>query len=271
MRYTIDHDLHIHSHISLCSNIPEQNPVTILEYAKKNHLAHICLTDHFWDEKVPLTCPFDFYEVQNFEHISQALPLPQAEGVQFHFGCETDMDKHGRIGITPETLEKVEVVIVPTTHMHMNGFTIDPVDFSLERRAALYIQRFQALLDADLPAHKTGIAHLTCGLMAPDKHEDHLLLLDSLSDSVFEKLFDRAAKKGFGIELNMELSRYTEEELETILRPYRLAKKCGCTFYLGCDAHHPQDFVGAIDNFDRIITLLELEESDKFRPFSTEA
>ena len=35
MKFIIDHDLHIHSQLSLCSGIPEQTPKAILEYAKR--------------------------------------------------------------------------------------------------------------------------------------------------------------------------------------------------------------------------------------------
>ena len=36
MKFIIDHDLHIHSHLSLCSHDDAQTPARILEYAKDN-------------------------------------------------------------------------------------------------------------------------------------------------------------------------------------------------------------------------------------------
>ncbi len=50
MRYAVDHDMHIHSGISVCSKDPEQTPGRILKYAVDNNLKTIVLTDHFWDE-----------------------------------------------------------------------------------------------------------------------------------------------------------------------------------------------------------------------------
>ena len=50
-------------------------------------------------------------------------------------------------------------------------------------------------------------------------------------------LFKKAADLGVGIELNSFDMNFAEEEAETVLRPYRIAKKCGCKFYLGSDAH----------------------------------
>ena len=42
------------------------------------------------------------------------------------------------------------------------------------------------------------------------------------------------------------------------------AKKCGCKFYLGSDAHHPDALYEAIPKFQRGIDALELLEDDKF-------
>ena len=86
MRYKFDHDYHIHSHLSLCSNDPAQSNERILQYAKDNGLGEICLTDHFWDEKIP-KAP-DWYKKQDLAHIKQALPLPQDEKVRFLFDKE---------------------------------------------------------------------------------------------------------------------------------------------------------------------------------------
>ncbi len=46
MRFRYDHDFHIHSQLSLCSNDPEQSPERILACAKENGLTDIVLTDH---------------------------------------------------------------------------------------------------------------------------------------------------------------------------------------------------------------------------------
>ena len=76
MKYIIDHDLHIHSHISLCSGDPNQTNERILQYAVDNGFKTVCLTDHFWDEAVP-QLPESWYVGQGYDHIAQALPLPQ--------------------------------------------------------------------------------------------------------------------------------------------------------------------------------------------------
>lgn len=264
MRYIIDHDLHIHSQLSLCSGDAEQNKDNILRYGTENGLKHICITDHFWDETVPGAN--GWYKQQDYAHVSGILPLPQAEGTVFHFGCETDMDKFFTLGISPEVMKKFEFIIVPTNHLHMSGFTIDcEKDGSAQGRAKLCVERVHALLDMDLPFEKIGLAHLTCSLLAPDM--DHHDVLDLISDATLAEMLTRVAQKGAGVELNFPIKNYEGKELERELRLYRIAKDCGCKFYFGSDAHHPGGLAKAMERFALTVDALELTEDDKFRPF----
>ncbi len=266
MKYVIDHDYHIHSRLSSCSGIPEQTPERILQYAKENGFKQICLTDHFWDEDVPGAS--DWYKPQNYAHIVQSLPLPQDEQVKFYFGCECDMDRFYTVGLSKEKFEKFDFIIIPTTHMHMMGFTLTEADDTLERRKELYLLRMEELLKKDLPFYKVGLAHPTDGLLAPKNPEDHLEVLGMVSDEEFTDIFTKIAAKGMGIELNMGSFRgYNAEGWERSLHPYKIAKACGCKFYLGSDAHGPAALDEAKPIFEKIVDLLGLEESDKFNPF----
>ena len=259
MRYVFDHDLHIHSGLSLCSGNPEQSPERILSYAKANKLSTICLTDHYWDDDVP--GPSDWYRIQNYAHIAQALPLPQAENVRFLFGCETELRADLTVGVSEKGFDKFDFVIIPTTHMHMNGFTVRG-DEDAKERAELYVSRLDGVLDQNLPFHKIGIAHLTCGLMY-DKDPDSVMNL--VSDEALSRLFRKAVDRGVGIELNFDALDLTGERMDTVLRPYRIAKAEGCKFYFGSDAHQPEELDREKQTAERIIDLLGLEESDKFR------
>ena len=265
MRFKVDHDFHIHSHLSACSNHPEQTPENILAYAKKNGLRKICLTDHFWDEKVPGAS--DWYKPQNFAHITKALPLPQAEGISFYFGCESDMDKNFTIGVSAERAKEFDFIIVPTTHMHMTGFTLSEEDAkSCERRAELWVKRFDALLDSSMPFGKVGLAHITCSLINYQKQskEDLLKTLRLLPANEIHRLFARAKDKGLAIEINMADMNRDITDSEEVMRVYRIAKHQGCKFYLGSDAHKPAELAIAKDVFERAVDLIGLEESDKF-------
>ncbi len=260
MRYIYDHDLHIHSQLSLCSDDPEQTPAAILRYAEENHLHTICLTDHYWDETVPGVENFPWYGAQNTERLRRALPLPQTEGIRFLFGCETELKADLTLGISKKNCDLFDFIIIPTTHLHMNGFTCRG-DEDAEERAALYIKRFDAVLDMDLPFHKIGIAHLTCSLMY---RENYIAVLQAISDEAFIKLFRKAKERGVGIELNFPAVKLPQENVQTVLRPYQIAKEEGCKFYIGSDAHHPRGLADEKENAETIIRLLDLKEPDKF-------
>lgn len=262
--FPIDHDLHIHTLLSSCSRDPEQTTARILSYAKENGFRQVAVTDHFWDETVPGAS--SWYAPQDYPNVAKSLPLPQESGVQFLFGCETEMDKNCKLGIARETIDKFDFVIVPTTHLHMTGFTIDEEDKPIPRRAAVYVKRFEALLSMDLPFCKIGFAHATCPLIARKNPRDHLDVLNLIPDATFFDLFRETAKVGMGVELNFPYLSYDEGEREEALRPYRIARECGCKFYFGSDTHHPDKLEKAPALFRATAEALGLTESDRFDP-----
>ena len=89
-------------------------------------------------------------------------------------------------------------------------------------------------------------------------------MLELLPSPELERLFSKAAKLGCGIELNQSDMSFADEEADRVLRMFRVAKSCGCKFYLGSDAHHPENFAKTKAIFERAVALLELQESDKF-------
>jgi len=259
MKFIIDHDLHIHSYLSRCSRDPLQTTERILQYAKNRGLKRICITDHFWDERVQGASRW--YETQNFPHITQSLPLPKAEGVEFLFGCETELDQNLRLGLSKERMAAFDFVVIPTTHLHMKDFTIR-ADATLEERADAWVKRLDAVLNMDLPFHKIGIAHLTATLMAPTR-EEYRQILDLLPETAIGALLQRAATCGVGIELNADDMKKAFEEGERAWKFYRIAKECGCRFYLGSDAHSPRGLEQSTEIFRRAVDYLELEEDHK--------
>ena len=276
MRYIWDNDLHIHSFLSTCSKDPEQVPERILQYAKENRLKTLVLTDHCWNHDAMQSeqwqqgnNPMHFkrsqwYCKQNLAHVRQALPLPQAEGIEFLFGVETEMHLSGLIGMNREDFDALDFIVIPTTHFHMKGFTISEEDAeNPQTRAAAWVRRFHDLLQMELPFHKIGLAHLTCSLIAPNRR-DCLQVLDLLPSCDLNDLFRKAAELGVGIELNASDMDFAPEEADTVLRIYRIAKQHGCKFYMGSDAHSVRDMSTVKEIFERAIDLLELTEDDKF-------
>jgi len=262
MRYTVDHDYHLHSFLSTCSRDPGQTSERILRYAEENGLRKIVLTDHFWDSQIPGASKW--YRPQDYSWISQALPLPQSDHVEFLFGAETDMDSAMTIGMSDSRWDDFSFVVIPTTHLHFRGFTINSDEaVTAEGRANAWIRRLDSLLSRDLPFHKIGIAHLACGLIAPDR-EMYIQVLNLLPDKKLEELFGGCADAGIGVELNRADMQFAPSEQEAVLRMFRIAKQMGCKFYLGSDVHQTHGFTGVKQTFEKTVELLALTEKDKF-------
>ncbi len=263
MRYIADHDFHIHSTISPCCHDPNQTPQAIYEYAKRNNYRKICLTNHLWDETVESVA--QWHEKQRFEFLTSALPLPNDGSVKFCFGAETDMDMNYVVGISKERIDEFDFIVVPTTHLHLSGYTIERGVDTIQGRVDAWINRFRELLKKDLPFYKMGIAHLTCGHIFGDRTPE---VIANIPDDVLYELFTESAEKGLGIELNIKSLNLNDELKNIIFRPYYIAKDCGCKFYLGSDSHKVKALDEAKDNFENIITILDLQESDKFDFFN---
>ena len=264
MKFTFDHDLHIHSILSSCAQDTTQVKENILAYARKNNLRQICLTDHFWDASVPGASAW--YEPQNYDWISQVQPLPQGEDTAFLFGCETELDKHMTLGVHPDHYDRFDFIVIPTTHFHMRFAAPTEVVATTEGKIKLWLDRLEAVLNMDLPFHKVGIAHLVCPLLAVTRQnrEEYLRVLDNLPAEEMERLFSKAAQLGVGIEINKEDFMFADNEADTVLRPFKVAKACGCKFYCGSDSHSQRSFDNMPQIMDRAIDLLNLQESDKF-------
>lgn len=266
MRFQLDHDYHIHSQLSLCSNDPKQNPENILHIAENLGLRQICLADHYWDHRV-LGGWTPFYWPQGFSRVQRALPLPQGETCRFLFGCETEMNKYATVGISKSRHKDFDMILIPISHFHMEGFTIARRDCdSLELRALRWTERLGRVLSMDLPFHKLGLAHLACYCLYHTDRKQYIQTLDLIKNDDLHRLFTRAAAVGCGIELNLSDMDFADQEQESVMRMFHIAKECGCKFYLGSDAHHPDKWDKFVPLYSRAVDILDLHESDKFEP-----
>ena len=265
MRFKIDHDLHVHTNISPCTYDPEQTPENIIKVAKEKGIKVVNITDHFWDSDVIYNVAQQTWkEGQNFKSISRVRPLPEDDEVKLLFGCEADLDSDDVIGIAEDKYDEFDFIVIATTHFHMMKGE-KWADRSPEALAKHWIERIDKVLDSNLPFYKVGIAHLACCLIDNRSREQYLTVLDTIPRSEMERVFKKAAERGVGIEINVhDVSFRNDSEIERILPIFRIAKACGCKFYLGTDAHEQEALL--YDNetvFARAIELLGLEESDK--------
>ncbi len=259
MRFIADHDFHIHSTVSPCCHDENQIPQNILKCAEEIGFKTICVTNHLWDENVKSEA--EWHEKQRLSCLESVLPLPQSDKVKFLFGAEADMDYNFVVGVSEKALNEMDFITIPTTHMHLAGHTVRTKIQSPEEAAEIWLVRLKELLKKDLPWHKLGIAHLTSSHIMKNHNCEVVALL---KDADLYDVFSDCSKKGVGIELNIKTLSMTEEERKILLHPYHIAKDCGCKFYLGSDSHSLEAFKNSKENFENVITLLDLKETDKF-------
>lgn len=261
----ITHDFHIHTNLSVCA----VESATVANYVERSRawgLTKVGFADHFWDEKVGY-CPNDFYKPQNWEHVrtlKEELAALKPDDLQFYFGCEAEYDpvNHG-VGITEETAEKLDFLIVPNSHTHM----MMPRELyqPYEKHVDFMVQAHKDIIESPVSKYITAMAHPFSAVCCP---YDNGVLIDMISDDCFKRLFDRTAEKGIAVEINTDIIQHRlqhkpSEALEDFphMRMFRLAKECGCKFIFGSDDHSAKK-TDLYDNADRVATLLGLKEED---------
>lgn len=271
----IQHDFHVHTKRSLCSD-GTGLVKDYLEQFRKNGIHKVGFADHFWEgtpiEKITESKGVrNFYTVQNFAHVADireeiaALTPEEKEGMTIYFGCECEYDPYARdLAITEEYAEQFDMIIVPNSHTHM----MMPKSYyePYEKHKEFMMQAYMDVINSKLGRYVTSMAHPFEAVCCP---YDYNILINMITDDEFRRMFDATAEKGIAIEVNVaSLFGKTPEEIEreAVMRMYRLAKECGCKFTFGSDAH---EVLGHIDfanaaaaNSTLIADLLELTEDD---------
>ena len=261
---TIDHDLHVHTFLSSCSDDPQAVPEKMIAQAARSGLKTVGFADHLWDKNAPGAS--EWYRPQDFEHISQIrAQLPAANhGIRVLIGAETEYIGQGKVGITPEVATQLDFVLVPMSHFHMEGFVRPAEIHQPSEVAGLMRDRFAEVVELEVA---TGIAHpfLPCGFT---DHTDEII--GALSDAELTDLCGGAAEKGISLEITIgafpSLNQGETEGFhdETFLRVYRLALQSGCVFHCASDTHSLAR-MGYVRRLEPFIHQLGLTE-ENFHP-----
>ncbi|MGI5883872.1 MAG: PHP domain-containing protein [Candidatus Spyradocola sp.] len=228
------YDLHIHTGLSACSTDPAQTVEAIVDYAARNGIATVGITNHVWDREIPGAS--DWYAPQDFEHISRIREqIPRdCKGVRVCIGAETEF-AGGTIALTRAHRDALDYVLVPHSHIHMVGLVL-PADRKTDAEVAAYL--VESFLDLVQKDFATAIAHPFCPVGRSS--ENAKAILDCISDDEFAQCFLAARKHGAAIEINGSCLR-GEERLAAQERMFAIARDCGVTFTLGSDAHAVAD------------------------------
>lgn len=264
MKYITDHDMHIHTKYSLCSRDPAQTPERILAYAEQNGYKYACITNHLWDSAVKACC--ETRTEHTFEVLKADLPLPQGK-TRLYFGCETDIDINGTVGVSDGLYEKLDFIILSPSHLHLTGFTVRE-NLTLDERAKIYTDKLFDILNWRTDLKKAGIAHPVTGHASPGIPFNELFA--KIDRGALKEAFCELSHRGAGVEINGKDFNFKNKSpagAKAVLDFYGILRECGCRFYLGSDAHHPDALDCAYELFENAVNELGLSEEEKFSIF----
>jgi histidinol phosphatase-like PHP family hydrolase len=232
----IDHDVHVHTSLSACCRDESAVPEAILARAAEAGLKLIGFADHLWDP----ACPggSGWYAPQTPAHVAQVRErMPAVPPVRVLFGAESEYCGDGKAGISRQTAESLDFVLLPMSHLHMKGFVVPAELEDAAGLGALMVQRFREVVALGLA---TGIAHpfLPCGHPAQTDE-----IIGSISDGDFRACFEAAARAGVSIEITTGFFPALHGKAQpgwsddVFLRPLALARDCGCVFHFASDTH----------------------------------
>ena len=222
------HDLHVHTALSACAS-PEATLENCLRKSRELGIHTIGIANHLWDGEVEGAS--SWYKPQDIAHIMQIkAQIPEdTGGVRILIGCEAEFTGGKTFSVAPRNTALFDYILIPASHFHMENFVRPAEINTVDGIRQLLLERFMEAVSRDVPA---GIAHPFNALGFIEFEEE---ILSGISDAEYEKCFALAAKNNFSIEIHPCVLSQNE-----YCRMLRIAKRQGCIFHFGSDAHEPE-------------------------------
>lgn len=227
-------DLHLHTNLSHCA----PNDTTINSYlvhCAEEGIKKIGISNHLYSHK----------GVDHTLQIKDEIrALQTSSSIEILTGCEMELYYDEEPMLQKESASAFDYVLIAPSHIfnqiqHYKNFDLS----SSDKIRQIMIDNFKraCLLDLGVP---TAICHPLYPIAAPNQQE----ILDGITDKMLEECYTLAAEHNKSIEIHACLYRDTVELDKEGLSPsyirmLSIAKKCGCKFHFGSDAHSQEMFV----------------------------
>lgn len=257
----IQHDVHMHTVLSRCSNDNKFLPPAIIERSKKNGIKLLGFTDHMWDKSMP-GGNNEIYEHQDYDHVKKihSMMPDKDDGMIILFGCETEYYGKGRIGISNEVACMFDFVLVPTNHTLTSYANEEGLKTPGEIGADL-IKRLREVMGFGVA---TGICHPMLPMGFFEIGDE---IFKTISDEELNECFSMAREKDISIEINSctfpgiydrGTDGFTDD---TYIRILSIAKRAGCKFHFASDAHSLSD-IDRLMKLEPYLDLLNITDED---------
>ncbi|MDD5597600.1 MAG: PHP domain-containing protein [Victivallaceae bacterium] len=255
----IDSDMHIHTSVSRCCRSPEQTIENVIRISAENGLKKIGFADHLWASDT--VAPSDWYRSMNgAAHLRLHEMVHACQwDIEVLVGCEAETQSPGVFGITYELKAKLDFVVMSASHFHMKNFVEQPREITPRGIADHLLRFFVSAVSGGLP---DAIVHPLFPFGYDNMYE---AAINTISDTELTDALGIAAANNIGIEINpcsLPNPFYGRTfSLETPLRIFELAKKVGCKFTFGSDAHAPEEFKN-LQKLQYFVDALNLTEDN---------
>jgi histidinol phosphatase-like PHP family hydrolase len=254
----LSHDLHVHTYISACCSEKKRHiPSAILALAEQMGISTIGFADHVWVN--PDLKPSNWYRPQDESQITRLRADLKTVSTRLRVlvGCEAEMIAPGKFGITRAFAETLDFVLLACSHFHMTDFVAQPPSATPAALAKHMLEFFRSAVSSGLA---TSIPHplLPCGHM--DQFD---AAIAALSDAELQDAVGLAAERGVALEITTGFIPKADSKfsIETPIRFLALAKRAGCKFTFGSDAHTPE-VQKRLPELMEIVQALGLTEED---------
>ena len=235
-------DCHLHTYYSPCGrkvdecNLPVARPELYLQQAARIGLQAMVFADHFVQNPAARGM-IQFYKGSGPAILaslrSELERLTPPDGCEIYVGCETETLSTEWVGVDAAYSEKVDFVLVPTTHYHLPG-SPQPASWAPQDVADHMLTMLEAVVGKpwlDSVAHPLSESEEIVG--------DLRAIYEMMDRGRLSDILGLAGENGVALEVNGAALRssgspnYSQVYAEVV----RLAKARGVRFTYGSDAH----------------------------------
>lgn len=262
MKNLINYDIHLHTYLSKCCQQKDMTPTNIVKNAEGMGLEMIGFSDHIWtnhDLK-----PNGFYQGMHENQITNLKKdLKEVDtDLRILVGCEADTIAPGKFSITAKTAEDLDYVLLACNHLHIHDLIAQVAGDTSREIAEHQLLMFMSGASSGLA---TSIVH---SFTAPPPIFGKVV--DAISDEEFLEAFGKAAENKVAIEITLGYlcGKHKDNpdaeyswELDVPGRILTMAKKAGCKFTFGSDAHK-LNYMSFLPRLSLLTDAVGIEEED---------
>ena len=254
-------DLHIHTNLSFCA--PRTTSVaSYLEHCGREGITRLGMTNHLYAASKEGIQGLSYleYSLQGKTEIER---IKDKCGVEMLFGCESEIFWGEEAGLRPQDAKHFDYVLLAASHIFNFMHIYNKMDLSTpEKVRKLVLEQFKRACrtEYDIPS---GICHPLYPICCPWEQE----VVDGMTEEEMEECYSLAAEKGKSIEIHACIYRNGTQLDEDGISPsyvrlLTVAKKCGCKFHFGSDAHAPNGFTGVHSKLELAARRAGITEAD---------